>query len=376
MLGLQAAGKADMIENMVDNFSYLLDTIGFIPNGNRTYFLSRSQPPFYAAMVGLLAEEKGEDIFLKYLPYLQTEYDFWMAGSAELSADAPTHRRVVRLTDGSVLNRYWDDRDAPRAEMYHDDVETAARSDRRPEAVYRDLRAACESGWDFSSRWLADGQNLHTIHTTDIIPVDLNALLYNLETTIAKAFRLKGDSLQANRFEQQAAQRREALLRYCWDADRGFFTDYDFIAGRSTGVLSLAGAYPLFFQMAEPEQAQAAATIIQDQFLQAGGVVSTLNRIGQQWDAPNGWAPLQWMTIQGLRHYGHTALAASVKRNWVDLNLKIYHNTGKMVEKYDVQDMSLEAGGGEYPVQDGFGWTNGVLLKLLTETTPLEDKDK
>ena len=367
MLGLQAAGKVDMIENMVDNFSYLLDTIGFIPNGNRTYFLSRSQPPFYALMVTLLAEEKGDDIYKKYLPQLETEYRFWMDGLERVSSGSPAYRRLVRLPDGSILNRYWDDREVPRAEMYHDDVETAGEGERSPQITYRHLRAACESGWDFSSRWLADGENLSTIHTTEIIPVDLNALLYNLEKTLARAYRLTGAAENADRFEQQANQRRDALLRYCWDAGNGFFGDFDFAADRLTGVLSLAGMYPFFFQMAEPDQAQAAAAVIENQFLQPGGVVTTLGRTGQQWDAPNGWAPLQWITIQGLRHYGHTDLAGAVRQNWIDLNLKVYRNTGKMVEKYNVQDMSLEAGGGEYPVQDGFGWTNGVLLKLLME---------
>ena len=96
-------------------------------------------------------------------------------------------------------------------------------------------------------------------------------------------------------------------------------------------------------------------------------MVSTLTDNGQQWDYPNGWAPLQWMTIEGLRHYGQQELANTIKERWVDLNIKVYKNTGKLVEKYNVVDMSLEAGGGEYPVQDGFGWTNGVLLRLLSE---------
>ncbi|HRD82696.1 MAG TPA: trehalase family glycosidase, partial [Saprospiraceae bacterium] len=95
--------------------------------------------------------------------------------------------------------------------------------------------------------------------------------------------------------------------------------------------------------------------------------VTTLTQTGQQWDAPNGWAPLQWITIQGLRQYGQTALADDIRNRWVALNEKVYRNTGKMVEKYNVMDMTLDAGGGEYPVQDGFGWTNGVLLRLLTE---------
>ncbi|MEK7254948.1 MAG: trehalase family glycosidase, partial [Bacteroidota bacterium] len=229
------------------------------------------------------------------------------------------------------------------------------------------LRAGAESGWDFSSRWFADGKTLTSIHTTDIVPVDLNALIFNLEMTIASIYQNQGNADKANFYQQQAAKRSAAVNKYCWQPTAGFFYDYDFVKGEPTNVPSLAAAYPLYFKMATPNQAQSVAQNLQKNFLRDGGVLSTPNFTGQQWDAPNGWAPLQWMTIQGLRNYGETALANDIKKRWMDLNVKVYQNTGKMVEKYNVQDVSLEAGGGEYPVQDGFGWTNGVLLKLLSE---------
>ena len=210
---------------------------------------------------------------------------------------------------------------------------------------------------------------MSTIHTTDIIPVDLNALLYFMERLLERVYRLEGEAEQADLFLQRADDRRDALLVYCWDEALGFFVDYDFVNDAPTGVLSLAGAFPPFFRMvSDSEKADRTAARIDSSFLQPGGVVSTLYITGQQWDAPNGWAPLQWITIQGLRHYGHDAMAQTIKERWIDLNLKVYRNTGKLVEKYNVMDMGLEAGGGEYPVQDGFGWTNGVLLRLLTET--------
>jgi alpha,alpha-trehalase len=367
MLGLQAVGKVDMIENMVDNFAYLIDTIGFIPNGNRTYFLTRSQPPFFAAMVQLLSEEKGEKVLEQYLPQLTKEYDFWMDGLEEVSSSKRAVNHVVRLKDGRILNRYFDKGDFPRAEMYRDDMETAELVDRPAKELFADLRAACESGWDFSSRWFEDPAKLHTIQTTAIIPVDLNALLYNMEKAIAQAHSLTGNTEEANLFTQRAEQRAEALLAYCWDAEAGFFKDYNFVKDQFTNVPSIAGMYPLFFEMATQEQATTAAEVIERDFLKDGGVVSTLNNNGQQWDAPNGWAPLQWATIQGLRNYGQDELANTIKSRWIALNTKVYQNTGKMVEKYNVEDMTLEAGGGEYPVQDGFGWSNGVLIKLLSE---------
>ena len=190
MLGLQAADKTQMIDNMVRNFAHIIDKVGFIPNGNRTYFLTRSQPPFFARMVQVLAEQKGDDIYKEFLPQLVKEHSFWMEGTDQVNEQSPTHKKVVRLSDGSILNRYFDKGNFPRAESYREDVETVKESPRPAEVVYSDLRAACESGWDFSSRWFTDPQKLSTIHTTDIIPVDLNALLYNLEMVIAKGLSL------------------------------------------------------------------------------------------------------------------------------------------------------------------------------------------
>ena len=367
MLGLQVAGKVDMIENMVDNFAYLIDTIGFIPNGNRTYYKTRSQPPFFAAMVQLLADEKGKAVLPKYLPQLVKEYAFWMNNATQVSASTPTQQHVVRLKDGAILNRYWDRDTTPRPESYREDVETAEASGRPVTEVYRDLRAGAASGWDYSSRWFGDGVNISTIQTTSIIPVDLNALLFQLELTISRAYEIDGDEEKANIYDQRAGLRRNALIRYCWNEDLGFFLDYNFKQDRQMNVISVAGLYPLFFNMVDQAQAQVIASVVEDQLLEAGGVVSTLNNTGQQWDAPNGWAPLQWIAIKGLRNYGSNELAETISQRWIDLNTRVYRNTGKMVEKYNVMDMSLSAGGGEYPLQDGFGWSNGVLLILMSK---------
>ena len=157
MLGLEQSGRPDLALDMVRNFASLIDRYGHVPNGNRTYYLSRSQPPFFAAMVELIAARRDARDQAEYLPRLSREYAFWMDGADRL-APGRAHRRVVRLNDGTLLNRYWDDRDTPREESYREDVETAGASNRPPAEVYRDLRAAAESGWDFSSRWLAEGE--------------------------------------------------------------------------------------------------------------------------------------------------------------------------------------------------------------------------
>jgi alpha,alpha-trehalase len=367
MLGLQADGRVDMIENMVDNFAHLIDTEGFIPNGNRTYYGSRSQPPFFACMVQLLANTKGDAVYKKFLPQLEKEYAFWMEGKlADPGRDPYSKHHIVHL-DGNTLNRYYDAKDTPRPEGYKEDVETAKKSGRELKVIYRHLRSGAESGWDYSSRWFDIGKDISTIHTTDFVPIDLNSLLYNLEMVLMKAKILDKKIDEAAVLEKTASKRREALMRYCWSDEKGMFFDFDFQKYKKAEILSLATVYPLFFKMVTKREADKVAEAIKVFFLKSGGVVTTPNNTGQQWDAPNGWAPLQWLTIQGLRNYGQYELANDIKQRWVDLNVKVYKNTGKMLEKYNVEDITIETGGGEYPVQDGFGWTNGVLQKLLKE---------
>lgn len=363
MLGLEESGRHDLTISMLDNFAWLIDQFGHVPNGNRSYYLSRSQPPFFAAMVELAALRDGDAAYRKYLPQLRREYEFWMEGASSLAPGA-AHRRVVRLRDGTLLNRYWDDRDTPREEAYREDVATA-RASRRPAAdVYRNLRAAAESGWDFGSRWLADGKTLATIHTTDFIPPDLNSLLYQSELTIAKACEITADTACAKEMRSRATTRKAAVTRVLWNSTVGAFTDYDWRTQKSSERVSLATLYPLYFKLSDKEQARTVAATVRAKLLQPHGLSTTAANTGEQWDAPNGWAPLEWIAISGLRNYGEDALAGTIAQRWVAKNLQVYRSTGKLVEKYDVTGAAA-GGGGEYPLQDGFGWTNGVLRKLL-----------
>ncbi len=364
MLGLNVSGRNNIIKEMTDNFAWLIDELGFIPNGNRTYYLGRSQPPFFVLMVQFWASIKGEEVLLKYRPQLEKEYAFWMEGENTLNADNNTHRRVVRLPDGSILNRYWDDQDTPRPEAYIEDVHLAKHSGRDEATVYRHIRAAAESGWDFSSRWFADGQNMESIQTTDLVPVDLNCLLYYLEKTLLQIHRQLPDRTAADIYKEKARLRKHAIQQYCWDEAAGFYMDYNHVTNSKSDSWTLAAVFPLFFNIASKEQAALVADQIEAKFLHPGGLATTLVRTGQQWDAPNGWAPLQWMAYRGLLNYGHTALADRIRQNWRGLNEKTYAETGKMMEKYNVMDTDIKAGGGEYPNQDGFGWTNGVYLAM------------
>lgn len=367
MLGLSVSGRFDLIENMVDNFSFLIKTLGHIPNGNRSYYISRSQPPFFTLMVALLQEDSSDDLYLKYLSAIEKEYNFWMSGFDSLSNEWQAHRRVVKGPKGALLNRYYDDMDTPRPEAYKEDIEIAHLSLRKSSEVFRDLRAAAESGWDFSSRWLADGKHLEQIVTTQIIPIDLNCLLYHIETVLEQSYLKLGDKEQQEKYATRAAKRKNAILELCWNPQKQLFFDYNFIQQTQTQVESLASTFPLFFEIATQEQANSVAMSLETKFLKDGGLLTTTLKTGQQWDSPNGWAPLHWIAYKGLRLYNNDVLATKVREAWLLTNKKVYTQTGKMTEKYNVVDTTLLGGGGEYPNQDGFGWTNGVFLKLFSD---------
>jgi alpha,alpha-trehalase len=366
MLGLAESGRQDLLTDMVRDFAYLIDTYGHVPNGTRTYYLSRSQPPFFFAMVGQLAKE-GTDpgsAYAEYLPQLRKENAFRMEGAKGLKQGS-AHRHVVAMSDGSILNRYWDDRDTPRDESYRADSELAHLSGRPAREVFRNIRAAAESGWDFGSRWFADGHERTTIDTTEIVPVDLNSLLFGLENAIRAGCEHRGDAVCAQEFTRRAAARRGAMDRYFWNDARGVYFDYRWTRSEPITRVSAATLYPLFFGVASSAQAAAVAKAVPSELLRDGGIVTTPLNTGEQWDAPNGWAPLQWITIGGLRRYDQGALAEAVACRWMVNVLAVYNDSGKLVEKYDVVATGRSGGGGEYPLQDGFGWTNGVMRKLI-----------
>lgn len=371
MLGLAADGKWQHIENMIKNYAFMLRKIGFIPTANRTYFLSRSQPPFFVHMVKLLARKRGQmRTYAEYLPYLVREYNFWMKGRSAVApvGGSVARARVVALPSGTVLNRYYDNKSTPRPESQHEDIQTAAQAENDYKAkLFLDLRAGAESGWDFSSRWF-DGQGrLESTIATELVPVDLNSLLYTLEQTIGEVYGMLKQPGLAKRFLNAAEKRAEAVRQYCWDPKQGYFVDYNFRAGHRSRALTLAGVFPLYAKIATAEQAAAVAKCIEHKFLYQGGLVTTLQDTGEQWDSPNGWAPLQWVAIVGLREYGYHELANKIRDAWLRTNELVYEKEHKMVEKYNVIEPGALGGGGEYELQDGFGWTNGVYAALKDE---------
>jgi alpha,alpha-trehalase len=359
MLGLEADDQHDPALSMLKNFAFQIDCYGHVPNGNRTYYLSRSQPPFFSLMIDLIAEREGQQSYVTYLPELETEYRYWMDGSAVLSG-GQSYRRVVQLKDGSLLNRYWDDRAAPRDESYREDVETALAHRRDPADLYRNIRAAAESGWDFSSRWLADGQNLSSIRTVSLLPVDLNCLMAHLERTLAKAYRIAGYSERSTRFLELADKRETAIRQFMWNERSQMFADYDWEKNEIVGQPTAAGLFPLFFRIATERQAKMVARTVRDKLIFPGGIATTLIESGQQWDYPNGWAPLQWVSVIGLKNYDEGQLAETIARRWSCENIDNFQMFGTLFEKYNLVHDG-PGGGGEYALQIGFGWTNGVL---------------
>ena len=363
MLGLVKSGETTLSRQMLDNFAYLIDTYGHIPNGNRTYYLSRSQPPFFSYMVELQAGVEGEAVYQRYLPQLQKEYAYWMQGGDDLQPGQAA-RHVVRLADGSVLNRYWDGRDTPRPEAWLHDTRTAAEAHDRPAAdVYRDLRAGAESGWDYTSRWLADGKTLSTIRTTAIVPIDLNSLLYHLERTLAQACAHTGTACSQD-YAALAQQRKQAIDAHLWNA-AGYYADYDWQTRTLSNQVTAAALYPLFAGLASADHAKRTATSVRARLLRPGGLATTALKTGQQWDEPNGWAPLQWVAVDGLRRYGEDGLARTIGERFLTQVQALFAREHKLVEKYGLDADAAGGGGGEYALQDGFGWTNGVTLMLL-----------
>ncbi|MBJ9335030.1 alpha,alpha-trehalase [Citrobacter portucalensis] len=365
MLGLAESNHWDKVSDMVANFAYEIDSWGHIPNGNRTYYLSRSQPPFFAFMVELLAQHDGNDALKKYLPQMLKEYSYWMEG-VETLQPGQQNKRVVKLDDGTILNRYWDERDSPRPESWVEDIATAKSNPNRPATeIYRDLRSAAASGWDFSSRWMDNPNQLGTLRTTSIVPVDLNALMYKMEKMIALASKAAGDDAKAAQYDGFANARQKGIEKYLWNDKEGWYADYDLKSHKVRNQLTAAALFPLYVNAAAKDRASKVATATQAHLLQPGGLATTSVKSGQQWDAPNGWAPLQWVAASGLQNYGQDTVAMDVTWRFLTNVQHTYDREKKLVEKYDVSTTGTGGGGGEYPLQDGFGWTNGVTLKML-----------
>jgi len=368
--GLLTCGMRDTAGGMVRNMLYQLQRFGFIPNGGRVYYLNRSQPPMLSEMlVAMMADTYDRELLLEALPLLRTEYAFWMqTGDGDHAVNVP-------LISGATatLNRYVSGSTEPRPESYVEDLHTASHTDideaDRPR-VFSEIAAASESGWDFSSRWMADGASLHRVRTSQILPVDLNAIMYRMETNLQQLHALANEPERASRYAAAARTRLAAMNELMWQPEQRQWVDFHWPSGRPLHAPAAASNWlPLWAGAFDASQGRLAVQSLRSSGLvRPGGIATTLALTEHQWDWPNAWAPLQEMLIEGLERTQTRAgeeLALSVARDWTASNSKAWRRTHYMYEKYVATEQGVGGGGGEYTPQVGFGWSNGVALTLL-----------
>lgn len=315
---------SDLAIGMVDNFLYLIHRFGIIPNASRFYFLSRSQPPLLSSMIWIVYKKtKNKAWFRKAIGCVEHEYqNVWM-GRSPLS----NFRQVYR-----GLSRYYD-----------------------INAI--DALVEAESGWDMTARF---GHKC-----LDFLPVDLNCLLYLYEADLAKAYKVLKDKNKQQKYQRLAKQRARMINDLMWDEKAGYYFDYNFVKRRRSKLTTIAGIYPLNVGIALKPQADRVAHLVQRNFQKKYGIVQSVRFAeNYQWDWPNGWAPMQLRTVEGLMRYGYNRLARRVVLKWLALNIKIYKETGRLWEKYDVVHGRIGMPD-RYPTPHGFAWTNAVFIILV-----------
>ncbi|XP_051726389.1 trehalase [Ctenopharyngodon idella] len=369
--GLLLSEMTETARGMILNFMFLVERYGFVPNGGRVYYERRSQPPFLPLMVESFYEVTRDKDFLgQVLPALEREYSFWMQNRSHVVA-------INGLTH--ILNRYNVPVDRPRPESYSDDVELAeGLSTEAQKRLWVELTSGAESGWDFSSRWYIDitGRNNGTLsdtQTSSILPADLNAIMCRNERLLASFHRILGNEEKAAEYDKALSARIIAVESLLWDAERGAWFDFSLV--NETRHLSFypSNLAPLWARCYSKLEMGDQAV----QYLRASGgldypngVPTSLSESGQQWDMPNAWPPLQHMIIEGLSGLDSAhakEIAFSLAQRWIQTNWRAYIKYEAMFEKYDVNGDGKPGGGGEYEVQLGFGWTNGVALQLLDQ---------
>ena len=368
--GVLACDMKVTARGMIENYIELVQRYGFVPNGGRVYYLNRSQPPFLIQMVHLYFIYTNDLEFLRQnVAILEKEYQFWQ-----------THRSVSLNISGisHILAVYKANITTPRPESYCHDYETGNEIKDAGEKArfYQAVASAAESGWDFSSRWfstsgLGEG-GFRSIHTPDIIPVDLNCILYKNEVSLGRFFELVGEKSKAREYQKLAERRQLAVDDVLWDEELGLWLDYDLTTKKrnrefyASSVVALWSGIARENHLREQEVFNAMKRAKVLDF--PGGLPTSMKDTGQQWDFPNAWPPLQHMFIVGLSQSGSKFLQSEGKKfalSWVRSNWKGYTKTGYMFEKYNVTSKGMTGGGGEYKPQVGFGWANGVILDLL-----------
>ncbi|XP_010627618.1 trehalase isoform X2 [Fukomys damarensis] len=339
---------------------------GHIPNGGRVYYLQRSHPPLLTLMMDRYITHTDNISFLREnIETLALELDFW------------TVNRTVSVNLGGesyILNRYYVPFGGPRPESYSKDEELANNlQEGDPEALWAELKAGAESGWDFSSRWLVGSPHpdlLSSIQTSRQVPVDLNAFLCQAEELMSSFYSRLGDDAQAAKYKGLRVQRMAAMQAVLWDEQKGAWFDYDLENGKKNLEFYPSNLTPLWAGcFSDPAAVDKALKYLEDSQILTYqyGIPTSLRNTGQQWDFPNGWAPLQDLVIRGLAKSSSPrtqGVAFQLAQNWIRTNFDVYSQKSAMYEKYDISN-GQPGSGGEYEVQEGFGWTNGVALMLL-----------
>jgi alpha,alpha-trehalase len=377
LLGLLRDGEMAMAQSMVDQLVYQVQHYGKVLNANRTYMLSRSQPPVLSLMVMKLFEHTHNRPWLRsVLPALEHYYDYWMS---EPHVDPSTGlSRYHALGHGPAPEVVCSERDEgghthyDRVREYYrhhavPDYDLSrfydAEHDCLTEAFYTGDRSMRESGFDISDRFGPFSADI-----VDYVPVCLNVLLYRMERDIARIHTILWQPQPAQTWLRRAKLRRQRIDRYLWDAEAGLYFDYNIHQGQRRVYEFATTFMPLWAGIASEEQARR----VQDnlwKFEAPGGLLTSTHVSGNQWDAPFGWAPLQLFAVQGLNRYQFKLDAHRLARKFLSMVMQEFERSGTVVEKYDVErcsaDVSDEIHFGYSSNEVGFGWTNGVVLEFL-----------
>ena len=381
-VGLLRDGELERAKDLTDNFVYQIDHYGTLLNANRTYYLSRSQPPFLTRMVlGVYENTRDRDWLRSTWPAIEKYHRFWTTEPHLVPQLGLS--RYYDLGEGPAPEVLADERDAQgrthydRVREYYQSHEVKdydlalfydRKADRLTDFFYKGDRSMRESGFDPSNRY-----GPFSVDIVHYVPVCLNALLHRMEEDAAEIRRILGDAAGQKEWTARAEARRERIGRYLWDAEAGLYLDYSFKAGARRRYPFAATFYPLWAGIATREQAERVRRNL-PLFEAPGGLLTSPEATGSQWDAPFGWAPLQMIAVDGLRRYGFREDAGRLARKFVALVAKQFREHGVIVEKYDVKrcesDVSAGIRFGYSSNELGFGWTNAAVLDLLAGLEP------
>jgi alpha,alpha-trehalase len=381
-MGLLRDGKVELAKDLADNFVYEIREYGKILNANRTYYLTRSQPPFLTQMLlAVYGKTQDRKWLADSVPAIETYYRYWTS--------------EPHLTPATGLSRYFDTGEGPAPEVVAAEVDRKGRNEyhllegyfkthhvtdydvsQYYDAATRQLtplfytgdRSMRESGFDPSSRF--GPFSIDIIHYD---PVCLNSLLYLMEAQTAEIMGLLNRDAEKTEWQRRAGERAQRINRLLWDEKDGLYYDYNFAEARQRRYPFLATFYPLWAGIASRAQAARVAHNL-SRFEQPGGLQTSTFHSGDQWDAPFGWAPLQWIAVEGLRRYGFTAEADRISEKFLELMAQEFRKRGTLLEKYDVvrrgADVSSRIHYGYRSNEAGFGWSNAVFTALYDELPP------